>query len=121
MIKYPPQRSIEKLMRLDKIVKYGKRHSFTIQDVCEVLNVAKNTAEHYIKVLRKENQIYIHKYKRTGGSMTNIYKTGDKPDAIKPSPMTRYEYDRRYKNKLTHARSRVKVTIQRDIAAAWIN
>ena len=116
-------------MRLDKIIKYGKKHSFSIVDISELIHVNKNTATKYIRDLKKANEIYIYDYKRTGGSMSILYKTGNKPDAIKPKPMTRYEYDRRWKDQVAIQRAKereqkpviTQVVIKRDIAAAWIN
>lgn len=71
-------------------------------DMQKLLDVSKDTADRYLRILRASKEVHIARYDRNteGGQPFAWFAYGDKPDAPKPRPFNDSEQSKRYYRKM---------------------
>lgn len=91
----------------------------TGQQMAEFLKVNSKVISNYITELKYRKKIYVYEYVRTGGTPKTYYKTGDLPNAERLEPLTKKDYNDRFRMGMSNHRT-VKFIPKMDIAASWM-
>lgn len=98
----------------------------SIHNMADAVNMGSKSISKYLTELKMKKLIHIAKYERNSiGAYTVYYMTGNKPDAIKPVPLSQKDYNERYKakaNKPSRSKSATysKFIPRPDYAAHWL-
>ena len=109
-----------KKQRIDHLLKLMSVEPMNCHQMADAVNIGIKSFSKYLTQMRFKKLVHIARYDRnTIGSYTVYYMAGDFPDVVKPEPLGRAEWNRRYKEKT----KRPKVssfTPRPDYAAAWL-
>lgn len=121
--------------RIAQIQHLLRRQDMTAHEIADGIFMTKRWAQDYLSYLHREKKIHISEWRRmirsNGGPIAiAVYCWGYAQDATRPTPLTKAEITRRYRNHPEHADERrerdkmikraKRMTPHRDWTAAWI-
>lgn len=112
--------------RLEYLLDRMKSEPMNNHQMADAICCDLKCAQKYITELRFKKKIYIEKYERRSGSYAVYYMAGNKPDAIRPEPISQVESNKRYKAKTARVTNfneklgNYKFVPRMDIAASWL-
>lgn len=109
-----------KKQRIDHLLSLMAKEPMNCHQMADAVNVGIKSFSKYLTEMRFKKMVHIARYDRnTIGSYTVYYMAGNFPDAVKPEPLGRAEWNRRYKEKTKRTKPSNFIA-KPDFAAAWL-